>query len=117
MHSVQTIFIAPEGGLKAEKRSTWESSVTELRFNHDYPKSIFWPVYDPGVVVWDKTKKKHYHTPEDKSDTDSANLSVGEVAPIRVTPPGDWMNTASTIGIGLGLAILATSLIMWLRRA
>jgi len=68
-------------------------------------------------VVWDRTKNKHYHTPEDKSDAAAAIPPAGEVAPIRATPPGDWTGTASLVGIGLGLAILATSLVMWLRRA
>lgn len=117
MHSVETAFGFPEGGRKSVKEFEWEITVTDLHYNRDYPKSLFWPVYDPGVMVWDRTKNKHYDTPEDKSDAKPAIPAVGEVAPIRAAQPGDWTDAASLVGIGLGLAILATSLVMWLRRA
>jgi hypothetical protein len=101
----------------SEKQASWRMQVTELRYNQEYPKSLFWPVIQPGAMVWDRLAGKNYQVPLPK-DAALAKQEEGVAAaePIRARPPDGVTTVISTAGFGLGLALLMIGLVTWWRR-
>lgn len=107
--------LAEGGGIKI--LSSREIQVETIHFNKEYPESIFRPIEEPGTHVLDRVQKKQYVVPgASKAIEDTTETSAPPPAPIQATPPPDWTSTASTVGLILGLALIAVGALAWWRR-
>lgn len=98
------------------KRAVRKLTITEADFDRDYPTSTFWPVIQPGVMVWDKVANKHWHQPNaDGTPFVQAPAATRVAQPIKATPPRDWSTPASYAGLTLGAAVLVVAFLLWRR--
>jgi hypothetical protein len=101
----------------SEKQASWRWHVTQLRYNQEYPKSLFWPVIQPGAMVWDRLAQKNYQVPLPKDAALTKEREGVPVAePIQARPPEGGMMVISTAGFGLGIAFVMIGLVTWWRR-
>ena len=85
-------------------------NVSEVVFDAAIPKSTFWPVIQPGVLVLDSIAKRKIQTPGGELSTQKASSAE---PPIRVAPEsGSWL---PGIGAGLSLALLSAATVLWMR--
>lgn len=85
---------------------TYDTRVTKLEFNKDYPASIFWPVPQPGVTIHDLIRGTRETVPGGPIPTTAA--------PIRVDGAPPW-DPAQAALLGLGLALVAVAGWLWWR--
>lgn len=98
---------------------TREYRVESVAFNKEFPKSTFWPEFQPGAVVFDTIANKSvYQVPGAEGATPSTPHAHAEPVSnaVRAEPPTPWSTYAASTSIALGLAILVTSLALWWRR-
>lgn len=93
----------------------WKIVVDSVRFDRDYQESLFWPKIGPETKVIDTISKKVVFTPTKEATRHSEDQS-SSVAPIQAISPGDWTGALSWVSLGLGISVLFTGFLLWLRR-
>ncbi|GIW85820.1 MAG: hypothetical protein KatS3mg108_0144 [Isosphaeraceae bacterium] len=85
---------------------TYDTRVTKLNFNKEYPASTFWPVPQPGVMIFDRIKGTCEMVPGDPVPSTAS--------PIRADGVPAW-DPAQAAMLGLGLALVAVAGALWWR--
>ncbi len=94
-------------GAGGELQSERTIVVDEIRFDGEYPASIFWPVLGPGTRVIDLTTKQTMVVPK-------AEVAAGDA--LTAEPRGGWQGPATTSALVLGAALLIAAVVVWWRR-
>lgn len=111
MKSVQVSFKPSQEG-KPQPLFTQTITVESLKFDQDYPESLFWPTLQPGATVWDKIEGKHWVVPGEAAPAKEAT----QVLSVPATPPKTWAATAPAAGLSLGVLLIGVGGLMWWRR-
>jgi hypothetical protein len=89
-------------------------TATEVHFDRAYPASTFWPKYEPGVKVNDTLKHKVIQVPGPKHEINTMTLDADKivVSPSPVGQPGGWTPWLSGAGLLVGIALIASALVL-----
>jgi hypothetical protein len=98
----------------AEPEYTWNFHVQSVAFDKDFPATVFWPVVQPGVDVFDAISGKSYKVP---GATPGSPAEPSRTAhPIEASPPRGWMGAVSSVTMALGATIIIAACVLWVRR-
>lgn len=93
-----------------------KTKIESIYYNKSYSESQFWPVIQPGAVVHDIIAKSSTTIPDPKASTGPPAERPQAAGSIVATPPQGWMDYVPPVGLGLGLVLLITGLVLWRRR-
>lgn len=105
-------FYKPGADGKPELMIKSKITVESLKFDQDYPESLFWPTLQPGATVWDKIEGKHWVVPGEAAPAKAATPAVS----VPAAPPRSWTAAGSTVGLSLGIALVGVGGFLWWRR-
>jgi hypothetical protein len=103
--SVKEVFNSGGEGLTARV----ESTVKEISFDRDYPRSEFWPTLQPGVLVIDQIARTRSVVPGEVSEATTAQ-------PIRADGGPSGGIPYAGISLGIGAAVLLAAFAVYRRR-
>jgi hypothetical protein len=114
MRSIARDYVPSESGGKVVA-ATRDIVVEAIHFDKPYTEATFRPEMQPGTPILDTVNGKTDVVPGKRAD----QPPPPSAAPVVAERPPDWTQTASTAGLGLGLALLLTGLGLrwWKQRA
>lgn len=91
-----------------------EINVTQIRYDHKFPASTFWPKFEPGVQIINSLhNKKTTWTPGPKREVHILGTTKVPVEPPPpVEQPRDWMTFLPVVVAVAGLGFLASAVIL-----
>jgi hypothetical protein len=115
LRSKQTTFHLDSSG-HVQKSATYDNKCV-VKYNDKYSKETFWPVFQPGVSVFDSITMKHYRIASPNTEHTAAHTSQDPSAElIRATRPDGFYQATALFSLSLGFVSLLVGIILWAKR-